>query len=116
MSKKYLPAGNPVTHRPGSVRVITNDLFLAAFLCTVHCDLARVEKNERRRVSFVFVGDRVKELREAYRAGPVRVDMRSFRDNLNVLRNLLGQVIAESHPEKRSVPCPEPSLMQSSRA
>jgi hypothetical protein len=94
MSKKYLPAD--VT------TIITNDLFLAAFLSTVGCELARIEKNERRRVSFVFVGERVRELREAYRTGPVRLDMRSFRENLNLLRDRLGSMVAERQPEERS--------------
>jgi hypothetical protein len=82
--------------------IITNDLFLAAFLYTVGCELARVEKNERRRVSFVFVGERVRELREAYRTGPVRLDMRDFRENLNRLRDLLKRTVAGLHPEERS--------------
>jgi hypothetical protein len=94
MSKKYLSEA--------SVSIITNDLFLAAFLSSVGCTLDRLEKNERRRVSFVFVGDRVRELREAYRTGPVRLDMRSFREHLNRLRDLLGETIASHHPEERS--------------
>jgi hypothetical protein len=94
MSKKYLPDSSTAT-------IITNDLFLAAFLCTVGCTLDRIEKNERRRVSFVFVGERVRELREAYRTGPVQLDMRDFRENLNRLRDRLGQVVT-CQPEERS--------------
>jgi hypothetical protein len=94
MSKKYLPAD--------SCTIVTNDLFLAAFLSTVGCTLDRIERNERRRVSFVFVGERVRELREAYRTGPVQIDMRNFRDNLNRLRDLLGEKITGHHPEERS--------------
>jgi hypothetical protein len=63
MSKKYLPQQPPT--------IITNDLYLAAFLHCVGCTLDHVERNERRRVSFVFTGERVAELREAYRTGPV---------------------------------------------
>ena len=55
MSKKYLSEASPT--------IVTNDLFLAAFLVTVGCTLDRIEKNERRRVSFVFTGERVRELR-----------------------------------------------------
>lgn len=95
MSKKYLSAD--------SCTIITNDLFLAAFLSTVGCTLDRIEKNERRRVSFVFVGERVAELREAYRTGPVRLDMRSFRENLNKLRDLLSERAAQYTPEERSM-------------
>jgi hypothetical protein len=95
MSKKYLPADSHST-------IITNDLFLAAFLSTVGCTLDRIEKNERRRVSFVFVGERVRELREAYRTGPVHVDMRTFRENLNRLRDRLGETISNHPPEERS--------------
>ena len=107
MSKKYLSAGSPA--------IITNDLFLAAFLYTVNCELASIEKNERRRVSFVFVGERVRELREAYRAGPVRVDMLSFRENLNRLRDLLSGKVAGQSPDERSMPCPTESRNQLSR-
>ena len=95
MSKKYLPATAPTT-------IITNDLFLAAFLVSVGCTLDRFEKNERRRVSFVFVGERCRELREAYRTGPVHVDMCAFRENLNRLRDRLGETITGQHPEERS--------------
>jgi len=96
MSKKYLPEE--------SGTIITNDLFLAAFLSTVGCKLDHIEKNERRRVSFVFTGERVRELREAYRTGPVQLDIRSFRDNLNRLRDLLSQAAAGQDPEERSAP------------
>jgi hypothetical protein len=95
MSKKYLPDSSTAT-------IITNDLFLAAFLVSVGCTLARIEKNERRRVSFVFVGERVRELREAYRTGPVHVDMCAFRENLNRLRDRLGETITGHIPEERS--------------
>jgi hypothetical protein len=80
MVQKYDPASVP--------RLITNDLYLAAFLHCVGCSLDRVERNERRRVSFVFTGERVAELREAYRTGPVRLDMRSFRESLSLIRRL----------------------------
>jgi hypothetical protein len=81
MSSKYLP------QQPSTIT--TNDLYLAAFLHCAGCTLDRVERNERRRVSFVFVGERVRELREAYRTGPVRLDMRSFRESLFHIRRLM---------------------------
>ena len=94
MSQKYISATDPA--------IITNDLFLAAFLYTVDCTLYRIEKNQRQRVSFVFVGKRVHELREAYRSGPVQIDIRTFRDNLNQLRDLLCRTITGHNPEERS--------------
>jgi hypothetical protein len=103
MSKKYLPADSHST-------IITNDLFLAAFLWTVGCTLDRIEKNERRRVSFVFVGERVRELREAYRTGPVRLDMRLFRESLFYIPRLIDGGLrldpARQPPEQRSEPYP----------
>jgi hypothetical protein len=94
MSKKY--------HTAPTSTILTNDLFLAAFLSSVGCTLDRIEKNERRRVSFVFVGERVRELREAYRTGPVKLDMRIFRENLNTLRDRVSKMVAQYHPEERS--------------
>lgn len=102
MSKKY--------HSETSCTIITNDLFLAAFLVSAGCTLVRIEKNPRRRVSFVFIGERVRELREAYRTGPVQVDLCAFRENLNRLRDRLtaehnrsiGETVTNQHPEERS--------------
>jgi hypothetical protein len=82
MSKKYLTAAAPT--------IITNDLYLAAFLHCVGCTLDHVQPNERRRVSFVFVGERVRELREAYQTGPVKLDMRIFRESLLHIRRLMA--------------------------
>jgi hypothetical protein len=87
MSKKYLPQQPPT--------IITNDLFMAAFLVTVGCKLDRIERNERKRVSFVFAGEQVRELREAYRTGPVRLDMRLFRESLYTIRRAMDGVLTE---------------------
>jgi hypothetical protein len=103
MSKKYLTPPLPGNLPSSYPTLITNDLFLAAFLSTVGCTLDRIEKNERRRVSFVFVGERVRELRDAYRTGKVSLDIRAFRDNLNRLRDLLTQTVAEHYPDERSM-------------
>jgi len=92
MPSKYHPS-TPAT-------LITNDLYLAAFLHCVGCVLDHVERNERRRVSFVFIGEQVRQLREAYRTGPVRLDMRSFRDSLIHLRRQMDDA------QQRSEPCP----------
>jgi hypothetical protein len=83
--------------------VIVNDLFLASFLHCTGCKLTRVEKNARQRVSFVFTGERVATLRDAYRTGPVHLDIRDFRASLNLLRDLLAQTAATPTPEERSV-------------
>ena len=115
MSKKYLPADSPSTLRLSSVQVVTNDLYLAAFLHCVGCPLDHLERNDRRRLSFVFVGERVRELREAYRTGPVKLDMRSFRESLLYIRRLMDlpapslrqaggeQCRTMDEPEQRSV-------------
>lgn len=98
MVKKYLPQQPPT--------IVTNDLYLAAFLQCVGCTLDHLEKNERRRVSFVFIGERVAELREAYRTGPVKLDMQHFRDSLLHIRRLM-----DGGTEQRSVShANEPSL------
>jgi hypothetical protein len=91
MHTKYLPAESPT--------IITNDLYLAAFLHCTGCTLDHVQPNERRRLSFVFVGERVRELREAYQTGPVKLDMRSFRESLLYIRRLMDS----GEPEQRSL-------------
>ena len=101
MSKKYLIANVPT--------IITNDIFLASFLHCVGCMLDRVERNDRRRVSFVFVGERVRELREAYRTGKVTLDIRLFRDSMNFIRDRMNKATASCAgcgnpmPEQRSI-------------
>jgi len=105
MVQKYLPEAAP--SMPGSrlcrdsATVITNDLYLAAFLHCVGCTLERVQRNERRRVSFVFVGERVAQLREAYRSGPVHLDMRLFRESLSHIRRLMDDGEQRSMPHVR---------------
>jgi hypothetical protein len=98
MFKKYLPAEVPA--------IVTNDLYLAAFLHCVGCSLDHLERNDRRRLSFVFIGERVRELREAYRTGPVKLDMRCFRESLSHIRRLMdGEQCRtmDGEPEQRSV-------------
>jgi hypothetical protein len=99
MSKKYLTAEEPA--------IIINDLYLAAFLHCVGCTLDHIQRNERRRISFVFVGKRVQELREAYRTGPVKLDMRSFRESLFHIRRLM-----DGEPEQRSLSHVNNGLLQ----
>jgi hypothetical protein len=101
MSKKYLTADAPA--------IVTNDIFLASFLHCVGCSLDHVERNDRRRVSFVFTGEHAQELREAFRAGKVSLDIKLFRESMNMIRDRMDKALAsrsgfESHfPEQRSV-------------
>ena len=91
MSQKYTK-----TSKPSSLtRAITADTHLAAYLLTVGCHLDRIVRNDRHRVSFVFEGERVQELKQAYKAGPVYVDIRSFRENLSTIRSLVGITLNE---------------------
>jgi len=85
MSKKY-----PLQ------RLITNDLYLAAFLMCAGADLCGLEHNGRRRVSFVFAGENVQRLRDEYQSGTVRLNVRSFRDSLLTVRRKMDH-------EQRSV-------------
>jgi hypothetical protein len=73
-------------------RIITNDIYLAAFLLSKACPLVDVLRNGGRRLSFVFEGEDVEALRETYKAGCVC----SFRDGLNQVRDIL-------HRQQRSV-------------
>jgi hypothetical protein len=88
-------------------RIITNDLYCAAFLlCCDDCRLVRIERNRRNRISFVLTGTHVRQLREAYRSGPVLLDIRSYRDTLKTVRRRMD----ETH---RSALCQPKSLNQS---
>ena len=86
-------------------RIITNDLYLAAFLLCKHCRSFELLYNNRRRVSFVFYGDNVRELRQEYESGVVRLNVRSFRDNLKSIRRKMDA-------EQRSVSHASPRSMQ----
>jgi hypothetical protein len=101
MSKKY----NSTAHSA----IITNDLFLASFLHSLGCTLDHVERNDRKRVSFVFIGERVRELREAYRTGKVLLDMSAFRESMHLMRSRMDETLSftngnTSHkPYERSI-------------
>jgi hypothetical protein len=91
MSQKYTK-----TSKVSSIpRAITADTHLAAYLLSVGCHLDKVMRNDRHRVSFVFEGERVRELKQAYKAGPVYVDIRSFRGNLTTIKDLVGITLKE---------------------
>jgi len=67
-------------------RLITNDLYLAAYLLGQGCEWCGLVRNDRRRVSFVFSGSNVGRFREEYESGIVRLNVRSYRDNLLTVR------------------------------
>ena len=90
-------------------RTITSSYFCAAYLLYKGFRLDRIVKNDRNRVSFVFVGDSVKEFKRAYRDGEVKVRMGLFRENYEQVRSFANE-------KRRNALCPDPSLMQSSRA
>ena len=73
----------------GDSRVLTNDMYLAAYLLTQGCEISDTLRNDRRRVSFVVEGERAGELRQAYRRGPVFLNVRFFREKLLSLRRLM---------------------------
>jgi len=76
----------PVSKKYHSERLITNDLYLAAFLLCAGAELSRLEHNGRRRKSFVLSGEQVHRLRNEYESGTVRLNMRSFRESLVTVR------------------------------
>jgi hypothetical protein len=71
-------------------RLITNDLYLAAFLLCSGADLCRLETNGRHRISFVLAGENVQRLRDDYQSGTVQLNMRSFRENLKIIRSAMS--------------------------
>jgi hypothetical protein len=75
MSQKYLLS-----------RIITNDLYFAAFLLCRGAELCSLVHNNRRRISFVFAGENVHHLREEYEGGTVRLNVRSFKNQLLTVR------------------------------
>lgn len=86
MVEKYsMPCESTVS----AAQILTSDVYLVAYLLTQKCRVARVLKNERRRVAFVVEGERVDELRRAYRQGPVYLNVRFFRVQLLTIRRLM---------------------------
>lgn len=107
MDTKYtstlLSAGTPNRLPSALPRIITSDVYCAACLLSLGCTLDKVVRNDRRRVVFVFEGERVRELKQAYKAAePVYVVAQSFRDALKTVRRLVDSTLSQ-----RSVPCPE---------
>jgi hypothetical protein len=88
MSQKYFSSAAFSNRLP---RLITNDLYLAAFLLCQGCEWCGLVRNERRRLSFVFSGERVHELRSEYESGTVRLNVRSFKDHLLAVRRRMDE-------------------------
>jgi len=88
MSQKYLASTVLGNHHS---RLITNDLYLAAFLLCQGCDWCGLVRNDRRRLSFVFSGDNVHHLREEYESGIVRLNVRAYRDTLLTVRRKMDE-------------------------
>jgi hypothetical protein len=79
----------PCERTPAETQVLTSDVYLVAYLLTQQCKLAKVLKNDRRRVAFLVEGERVTQLRQAYRQGPVCLNVRFFRVQLLTIRRLM---------------------------
>ncbi len=79
-----------------STRLATNDIYLAALLLSKDYPLVKIIRNARRRVSFIFAGEGLQELREAFRRGRVR----PFGESLSLVRHLMNE------QNQRSVACP----------
>ena len=75
-----------------STEIITNDVYLAAYLMCEGCILEQIEKNDRKRVSFILSGDDIRILREDFRVSTVRVSMPLFRDTLICLRRRMDEI------------------------
>ena len=81
MLEKYHSAADS-----GNSTIITNDIYLAAYLDYSGLALIHVCRNDRRRVSFVFGGQHVVRLRDAYNTGFVSVNFRDYKDSLARIR------------------------------
>lgn len=82
-------------------RIITNDIYLTAYLLSEGYSPVKVQRNERRRISFHFSGKNVVSLRDSYQRGRVYLDIRSFRGHLLSVRKLIDA-------KQRSASCPNP--------
>ena len=86
-----------------SCRLITNDLYFAAYLLCEGYKLDRVYHNGRHRSAFEFTGAGILEKKQAYKKGRVFLNVGSFRAQLNHIRGI-------TYGQERSLPCPRQSL------
>ena len=90
-------------------RLVTNDLYFAAYLLCEGYGLDRVYHNGQRRVAFEFAGEGILEKKKAYKNGRVFLNVGSFRDKLKSIRGIAyGSTGLTSHGQERSLPCPTP--------
>jgi len=83
---------------PTQSHLVTNDLYLAAFLMSQGCEMCGMIRSKRRRLSFVFDGPKVRILRTEYESGTVCLNVRSFKDNLlNVRRKMDAEQRSYAH-------------------
>lgn len=80
-------------------KIITNDLYCAAFLITKGCTVEKIAKNSRRRISMVVTGNNVQSLRDEYRKEIVKLNVKKYRDSIRYVRNLMDEC-------QRSTLCP----------
>lgn len=80
-------------------RLVTNDIYLAAYLLCEDCQLDRVYHNGRKRAAFEFAGYGLLEKKKAYKKGRVFLNVGSFRAQLNHIRSL-------AYGQERSLLCP----------
>ena len=100
----------------GITRLVTNDLYLAAYLPCEGIHLEHVYHNGRKRAAFEFTGYGLLEKKKAYKKGRVFLYVGSFRDKLKHIRGIAyGSTGLTSHGQERSFPCPTqcvPTLKQ----
>lgn len=73
-------------------KIITNDLYLAAFLLSKGCELVQAGRNNRKRISFVLSGKEASTLRDVYRSGNVSLNVRSYRDSIQQIRRMMDNI------------------------
>ena len=86
MLEKYHSTPTQSHGSENTPHIVTNDLYLAAFLMSQGCEMCGMIRSKRRRLSFVFDGPRVRVLRTEYESGTVCLNVRSFKDNLLSVR------------------------------
>ncbi len=99
--------------------IITNDIYLAAYLLSIGYKLTKLLNNNRHRISFLFSGEKIEDARRAYKNGHVSVDLRCFRSNIitihekmdlrqrskECLQSHLAQPLQKTNYSKRVMGC-----------
>ena len=75
----------------------TCDLYLAAFFLSVGCKLLKNERNQSRRVYFIFEKNPLlQELKVSYFSRQAKVDALTFADNVKSLKSLCHNLVTNS--------------------